>query len=138
MKARNARALRTEYNVNHSSEQTCEEQKMDVNNQRTMDVKTQEFLKRTVIVVAAVAGILYFTDYLIENRIQSIRESTHLGGREFWTRVEKTLSDLADPKSEMPPAKKAKILSDIKIVSERWRPFVEAVLPAGLAKENGK
>jgi hypothetical protein len=47
------------------------------------------------------------------------------GGRKFWTKLEDELERLADPRFDISPEKKQKILSEIKIISERWRPFLD-------------
>jgi len=37
---------------------------------------------------------------------------------------------LADPKSEMPEDKRQKILSDIRVLRDRWWPFIAEAMPA--------
>ena len=54
----------------------------------------------------------------------TLRTATSLGGRQFWTKLESELDKLADPRTDLPPEKKAKILSQIKAISDRWRPFL--------------
>jgi hypothetical protein len=53
----------------------------------------------------------------------TMRSATAIGGRQFWTKLETELDRMADPGTDIPLEKKQKILSQIKIVSERWRPF---------------
>ena len=47
-----------------------------------------------------------------------------MGGPDFWRRVESELARVADPKNDLPEAKKQELLSEIHVVVERWRPFV--------------
>jgi hypothetical protein len=47
-----------------------------------------------------------------------------IGGPQFWTKLEKELDKLADPRMDLPAEKKAKILSQIRTISDRWRPFL--------------
>jgi hypothetical protein len=49
---------------------------------------------------------------------------SHLGGAQFWGNLEKQLADAANPSSDLPLAKKEKLLSQIHAVVERWRSFV--------------
>lgn len=89
------------------------------------------FLVKTVIVVVAIIGILSYVDSLAEQRIIQLKETfVHVGGRSFWTKVEAQLDSLADPKSDLTLEKKQKILTQIRVISDRWRPFLnEAVGP---------
>jgi hypothetical protein len=89
------------------------------------------FLLKTVIVCAAiiVSGWIMldllddFATRRMEQFERSVRAATSLGGQRFWTKLEGELDRLADPRSDLSPEKKQKILSQIKIVSDRWRPF---------------
>lgn len=91
------------------------------------------FLIKTVIVSAAIvlsAWILLdvldgFATRRMQQLEQTIRTATSLGGRQFWTKLEGELDKLADGRTDIPPEKKAKILSQIKAVSDRWRPFLQ-------------
>ena len=90
------------------------------------------FLIKTVIVSAAIvlsAWILLdvldgFATRRMQQLEQTLRTATSLGGRQFWTKLEGELDKLADGRTDIPPEKKAKILSQIKAVSDRWRPFL--------------
>lgn len=94
------------------------------------------FLVKTVIVVFAVIGLLTYLDILVENRVEliesrigSMRENIGpVGGAAFWTDVERKLDKLADPSSDLPPEKKQKILRNIRVLSDRWRPFIDAAI----------
>ena len=91
-----------------------------------------QFLIKTVIVAAAIvvsAWILLdvlddFADRRMQQVERTLQSATKLGGRQFWTKLENQLDQLADPRSDLPPEKKAKILAQIKVVADRWRPFV--------------
>ena len=84
------------------------------------------FLIKTVIVVGAVIAVLAFVNSMAEKRIVQIKETFgHVGGRAFWTKLEDQLDSLADPKSDLKPEKKQKILMQIRVISERWRPFID-------------
>jgi uncharacterized membrane protein len=90
------------------------------------------FLVKTVIVFGAIlvsAWIMLdllddFADRRMKQFEQTLRSATSLGGRQFWTKLENQLGELADPRADLPPEKKQKILSQIKVISDRWRPFL--------------
>jgi hypothetical protein len=91
-----------------------------------------QFLIKTVIVAAAIVVsawiLLDVLDDFADRRMQQVERTlqsyTKLGGRQFWTKLENQLDQLADPRSDLPPEKKAKILAQIKVVADRWRPFL--------------
>ena len=60
----------------------------------------------------------------------TLQEHSKIGGAQFWSQVEKGLDELADPKSEMPEDKRQKILSDIRVLRDRWWPFIAEAMPA--------
>jgi hypothetical protein len=87
------------------------------------------FLIKTVIVVVAVIGIFSYVNSLAEERIVQLKETFgHVGGRSFWTKVEAELDSLADPNSDLKPEKKQRIMTQIRIISDRWRPFLNAAV----------
>jgi hypothetical protein len=88
-----------------------------------------QFAVKTVIIAAAIvvsAWIMLddFADRRMQQIERSLRSATSLGGRQFWAKLENQLDQLADPKSDLPPEKKAKILAQIKVVADRWRPLL--------------
>jgi hypothetical protein len=91
-----------------------------------------QFAVKTMIVAAAVVVSTWimldvlddFADRRMQQLEQMLRATTSLGGRQFWTKIENQLDALADPKSDLPPDRRQKILANIKVVSDRWRPFM--------------
>ena len=91
-----------------------------------------QFAIKTVIVAAVIvvsAWIMLdvlddFADRRMQQFERTLRSATSLGGRQFWTKLENQLEQLADPKADLLPEKKQKILTQIKVISERWRPFL--------------
>lgn len=67
-----------------------------------------------------------------------IAESSGVGGRKFWLRIEHAIEDLADPKNDLSPEKKEKLLKEIDTISNRWRPFLQRGIGnvAAPSKEN--
>jgi hypothetical protein len=92
----------------------------------------RHFLLKTVIVCLAiiVSGwiMLSLLDDLVTRRMEqlerTVRAATAIGGNQFWSKLEGELDRLADPKTDLTPEKKQKILSQIKVISDRWRPFL--------------
>ena len=62
-----------------------------------------------------------------------LRRRTKIGGPQFWSTVDKSLDDLADRyrKSAMPEEKRQKILSNIRVIRDRWWPFIAEAMRAG-------
>jgi len=91
-----------------------------------------QFTLKTAIVSAAIVLsawiMLDMLDDFASRRMQQLettmRSATAVGGREFWTKLEAELDRLADPRADIPPEKRQKILSQIKVISDRWRPFL--------------
>ena len=89
-----------------------------------------QFLIKTVIVSAAIVISAWFVlgalnDFAIRRMQQlerTMRSVTAIGGRQFWTELERRLDGLADPRMDLPPEQKEKILLQIKVISDRWRP----------------
>ena len=96
-----------------------------------------QFLGKAVIagVVAVVCAwlisdiIMSQLDNLLDRRVASIDRKVqaliprHIGGTGFWVMVERQLDEAADPKRDLPPEKKQKIIADLRIIAQRWRPF---------------
>jgi hypothetical protein len=96
------------------------------------------FTLKAGIVVVLIAIAIVVTTNLLATKIESTRaawqttlqENSKIGGAQFWSKVEKSLDDLANPKTEMPEDKRQKILSDIRAIRDRWWPFIAAAMPA--------
>jgi hypothetical protein len=86
-------------------------------------------IKAAIVFGLLIAAIMYFSIetkeivdsalYRMEMNVQNI-----VNTRSFLPRLEQELDRAAQPDRELPPEKKQKLLSDIRIVVDRWRPFV--------------
>ena len=87
----------------------------------------RQFALKTGIVAVAICTILIVSGLFIVssayNVLGSIKELGR-GGTEFWSRVERELDRMASPETDLPPAKKEKLLADIRAIGAKWRPFV--------------
>jgi len=80
---------------------------------------------------AAIAALIFVVaGTILADQIESaIKRSAPKGGSAFWARMEGNLAKMADPKTDLPPEKKEKILADIRAIVARWRPFVAEIAP---------
>jgi hypothetical protein len=96
-----------------------------------------QFTLKALILIGLIAGAFVLSAALVVPRIERVVENTEakmqrytkVGGAQFWTKVEGELERAVDPAHDMPPEKKRKLLSQIHILVERWRPFVAEVAP---------
>jgi hypothetical protein len=85
----------------------------------------------TIYLVTRTQQIIDSAWYKVETNIQRVALTS---GRTFWSNVERELDRAADPASDLPEEKKQKLLSDIRRLADRWRPFVteaSGILPSG-------
>jgi len=96
-----------------------------------------QFTLKALIIIGLVAGAFILSAALVIPRIERVVENTQakmqqytkVGGAQFWTKVEGEIERAVDPAHDMPPEKKRKLLSQIHVLVERWRPFVAEVAP---------
>jgi hypothetical protein len=74
------------------------------------------------IIVGAIGELLDQRIFMIERRINAVLPSK-VGGTGVWAVVERELARAADPKFDLPPQSKQRIIADLRTVSDRWRPF---------------
>jgi hypothetical protein len=96
-----------------------------------------QFTLKALIIIGLIAGAFVLSAALVVPRIERVvanteakmQQYTKVGGAQFWTKVEGELERAVDPAHDMPPEKKRKLLSQIHVLVERWRPFVAEVAP---------
>jgi hypothetical protein len=96
-----------------------------------------QFTLKALIIIGLIAGAFILSGALVVPRIEQIvanteakmQQYTKVGGAQFWAKVEGELERAVDPAHDMPPEKKRKLLSQIHILVERWRPFVAEIAP---------
>jgi hypothetical protein len=91
------------------------------------------FIAKVAVITAAmvIAGFLLSrqvtqtVDRMLSHQSAELRDRfSSVGGAKFWVNLENQLARAADPNSDLPPAKKQEILSQIRAITERWRPFI--------------
>jgi hypothetical protein len=84
------------------------------------------FAAKGAIVVVLILAAVGYTRHAIEAEINQIR-SPKVGGTVFWANVESNLARAADPANDLPAAKKEALLAELRVIVDRWRPFVREV-----------
>ena len=98
----------------------------------------RQFAVKVFIVAAAIAAVLMISGLFIASSAQSVVSNIKgMGGSAFWGRVERELDRMASPESDLPEAKKQKLLADIKAIGAKWRPFVVELRSALDAPDEG-
>ncbi len=103
---------------------------------------TQFALKTAIVTVAIVVAMTFLLDSVFANLNTVLRQNIEIvradvraltnlkgkfGGRDVWNKLETELERAADPKNEIAPERKKKILANLRIVADRWRPVVVEV-----------
>jgi hypothetical protein len=96
-----------------------------------------QFTLKALIIIGLIAGAFILSGALMVPRIERIvanteakmQQYTKVGGAQFWAKVEGELERAADPALDIPPEKKRKLLSQIHVLVERWRPFMAEIAP---------
>jgi hypothetical protein len=89
-----------------------------------------QFTLKALIIIGLIAGAFVLSAALVAPRIERVVEQyTKVGGVQFWAKVEDELERAADPAHDIPPEKKRKLLSQIQVLVERWRPFMAEIAP---------
>ncbi len=87
------------------------------------------FAIKTGIVVSAIAAAFLICATLIASGMEGlVNDIKSVGGVQFWGHVEQQLDRMAS--SDLPEAKKQKLLADIHAIAVKWRPFIVEVQSA--------
>ena len=83
-------------------------------------------LKAGIVAVAITAICIVSGLFIISSAHSALNSFKDMGrgGAEFWSRVERELDRMASPESDLPEAKKQKLLADIRAIGAKWRPFL--------------
>jgi len=96
-----------------------------------------QFTLKALIAISLIAGASLLSAALLTSRIERLventeakmRQYTKVGGAQFWAKVQGELERAADPAHDIPPEQKRKLLSQIHVLVERWRPFMAEIAP---------
>ena len=90
--------------------------------------------KAAIVIALSAIAIIYASSFIAANvdrtaeRIQArVSDAMKIGGREFWSKLETGLAQAAEPRNDLPEEKKQKLLSDLRTIATRWRPFLVEV-----------
>lgn len=94
-------------------------------------------LSAIFVIEWTISSVKEFTDHTVENVRAALQSNGPIGGRKFWTGVERELDRAAAPGSDLPAAQKQKLVDDVRIIVARWRPLIDAVYD-GMQHPNAK
>ena len=95
-----------------------------------------QFAIKAVIVSITIILTLWAALAIMDNFVEArLEASGKIGGRQFWAKIERELEKQADPKSDLSPEKKQKLLAQIRTVADRWHPFIREVMSAASQDE---
>ncbi len=83
----------------------------------------------TVWVASRVDRTIRDTQEKVQQYAAIVRQNTKIGGEQFWEKAEGELERAAEPDGDLPAEKKQKLLSEIHVLVERWRPFMAEIAP---------
>ena len=104
----------------------------------TSQVLWQFMLKLTIFFAVAAVAIIIMTN-LITRKLEDLATTAEndllcwqatlkgYSGAQFWANIERNLDQLA--KSDISEDKREKILSDIRVIRDRWWPFIAEAIP---------
>ena len=115
--------------------ETFEASLLAISRPNVVDVRSdlRQFALKAGIVAVTITAILIVSGLFIVSSAHSALNSVKdmgRGGAEFWSRVERELDRMASPESDLPAAKKEKLLADIRAIGAKWRPFIAEVRSA--------
>jgi hypothetical protein len=84
----------------------------------------QVFLVKVATVVGAVLFLMIAAYLFVSSQVEELAYLK--GGHAFWETVEEKLYKLADA-PDLPEEKKAKIVAALRKLSDRYRPYIDAV-----------
>jgi hypothetical protein len=94
-----------------------------------------QFTIKAVILIALLTLTGWVASDILSTRIENVIDKTRfalqetkVGGAQFWTKLESDLERAASPASDLSEDKKKKLLSSIRAIVDRWRPFVTEAL----------
>jgi hypothetical protein len=96
------------------------------------------FAIKAGIVAFCIAAALSISGIIVESKIEKALnnlKSVKIGGAQFWSRMEAELDRMASPASDLPEAKRQKLLADVHAIAVKWHPFV-AELKSALAVQD--
>ena len=86
------------------------------------------FAAKTVIVASVVTtSIIIAASFLagyVNDTAERLSNMTKVGGAQFWSRLEADLTKAAEPGSGLSPEKQKQILEQLRLVSNKWKPFL--------------
>ena len=89
----------------------------------------RQFTLKALIIIGLIAGLFTLSGALLAARVERVVQNTHIGGSQFWEKMEHELDRASDPSRDMPVEQKGKLLAQIHVIVERLRPFMAEIAP---------
>jgi hypothetical protein len=96
------------------------------NSKRTPELL--QYATKAVIMMAALGVALTFSGFLVISKAQSTIKASKISSSELLQIVAHRVDRAADPDNDLPEEAKKKLLADIRILADRWRPFANEVM----------
>lgn len=95
---------------------------------KSNDNSIRNFAIKTIIVACAFVASTWILfdrlDSIVDAHITQISDMVKFQPRVFWPRLETQIEKAADPSQDLSPERKAKLMGAIRILVERWKPFL--------------
>jgi hypothetical protein len=98
---------------------------IEVPSEKAAISQLQLFFAKVAIITAAVLIVMFYATSSFQSFVEKQGELLK-GGPAFWEVVEQKLDKLADAR-DLPPEKKQKILAALSKISNRYRPYFDAL-----------
>jgi hypothetical protein len=109
------------YKLNHSEDAMPE---IEAARDKVAVSQLQLFFAKVAIVTAAVLVVIFYANSSFQAFVE--KQTFLRGGPAFWESVEQRLDKLADAR-DLPPEKKQKILAALSKISDRYKPYFDAL-----------
>jgi hypothetical protein len=123
-------------------EETGEFDRLEIDNRRVTPSHSppgstfsdlSRFAIKAGVVAFCIAAALTVSGVIVGSKIEKAInnvKSVKIGGAQFWSRMEAELDRMASPVSDLPEAKKQKLLADVRAIAAKWHPFVAEIQSA--------
>jgi hypothetical protein len=77
---------------------------------------------------AIIACTVYVSAAIAASQFKRAIGDNAISGRQFWAQIEKSLDASAKSENNLSEEKKQKLLSDVRTIVQRWKPFVHEAM----------
>ena len=95
-----------------------------------------QYAAKAVIIMVALGVALTFSGFLVISKAKSTIKASRISSSELLYIVAHRIDRAAEPDNDLPEETKQRLLADIRILANRWRPFANEVMEI-LSDRNG-